>query len=878
VVAGAGGTAVGGNLTQNFHPPAPGADEATLRESYLRCVAQQTGYLALSGVDPAVAGDRNTRLNLEAVYTALLTSSSEGEGARGRAAALPGGEPSRLSALAQLNRHERLVLLGDPGSGKSTFVNFVALCLAGEALGLAGANLELLRSPLPRESEEEESEEEEPEEKKGEPQPWDHGPLLPVRVVLRDLAARGLPAAGEPATAADFWRFVEADLAEKCLAEYAPFLKTELRDRGGLLLLDGLDEVPEAESRREQIKEMVESVVVAFGKCRVLLTSRTYAYQKQEWKLPGFSEAVLAPFDDAQIRRFVERWYEHVAALERMRAEDAAGRAALLQDAIFRSDRILDLARRPLLLTLIASLHAWRGGSLPDGRERLYADAVELLLDFWEKRRVELTARGERVLVQPSLAEFLKVEPQRVREVLEELAFAAHAAQPEQVGTADIAEGDLLAALLDLHPHADLNLLLEYLRDRAGLLVPRGVKVYTFPHRTFQEYLAACWLTRRDDFQERAAHLGREDPGRWREVVLLAGAKAARGAASGLWSLADALCWREPGDAKAGLADAWGAHLAAQALAESADLSQVSGPNQEKLARLRRWLLRLLRDDRFAAVERAIAGTSLASLGDPRPEVMTVAGIEFREVPAGKFWMGSAENDQEAFSTERPRHECDLPYPFRISRYPVTVAQFQEYVQASGRELERPEILREPANRPVTGVTWYEAMEFCAWLTERWREEGRLEPGWEVALPSEAEWEKAARGMDGRVFPWAGEADPERANYDESGVGSPSAVGCFPSGVSPSGCEEMSGNVWEWTLSLWGGPDSYPSEFGYPYDRADGREARDASPETLRVLRGGSFVYYSLYCRCAFRRWYGPTLRNGGLGFRVAAVPFTSGL
>jgi formylglycine-generating enzyme required for sulfatase activity len=745
----------------------------------------------------------------------------------------------QLSALTLLDHHERLVLLGDPGSGKSTFVNFVALCLAGEALKRPQANLKLLRSPLP-----------DAQGEKPKPQPWSHKALLPVRIVLRELAARGLPPPDEKATAKHIWDFLQADLESAGYGECFPVIKKELLARGGLVMLDGLDEVPEAESRREQIRQAVEDFSAGLGKCRLLLTSRTYAYRNQDWKLTGFAEAELAPFSRGQIQSFVRRWYGHVASLGRLDAESAGGRAKLLLRAIFSSERLRELAVRPLLLSLMASLHAWRGGNLPERREELYAATVDLLLHVWESQRVILV-HGQPVVQQPSLAEFLKVGKETVRAALEELACEAHGKQPDARGTADIAEDRLVGRLLHLsrNPEVRPALLIEYLRDRAGLLEPRGVGVYAFPHRTFQEYLAACHLTG-ESFPDRLAGLARADPLRWREVVLLAGAKAARGAKASRWYLAEALCWREPGDSAIEDADIWGALLAGQVVAETFEPEQVAGPHLKKLERLRAWLSHLLGNNRLPAPERALAGRILATLGDPRPEAMTVGDMEFRAVPAGRFWMGE----------DKSRREVDLPYDYRMGRYPVTVAQFREYVQESGNEPGEPDRLRGVANAPVGNVSWYEAVAFCASLTERWRASGRIEPGWSVALPSEVEWEKAARGTDGRKYPWGDRFDPELANTRESGVGGVSTVVCFPGGVSPYGCEEMSGNVWEWTRSL------YSSE---------GSAASERSP---RVLRGGAYFDDASFVRCAVRDWRYPTNRHWYLGFRVVLLPFSSDL
>ena len=136
-----------------------------------------------------------------------------------------------------------------------------------------------------------------------------------------------------------------------------------------------------------------------------------------------------------------------------------------------------------------------------------------------------------------------------------------------------------------------------------------------------------------------------------------------------------------------------------------------------------------------------------------------------------------------------------------------------------------------------------------------------------VRLPSEAEWERAARGTDGRIYPWSGDLDPGRANYAETGIGTTSAVGMFPAGVSPCGALDMAGNVWEWCATKRQG------------NYQDYRDDNDLAGGDARVVRGGSFFYGRRYVRCASRFSRDPLDRYDIIGFRVVlASPWSSGL
>ena len=249
--------------------------------------------------------------------------------------------------------------------------------------------------------------------------------------------------------------------------------------------------------------------------------------------------------------------------------------------------------------------------------------------------------------------------------------------------------------------------------------------------------------------------------------------------------------------------------------------------------------------------------------------------LGFIEIPAGSFRMGSDKSrDPGADEIELPQHDVTLPAYF-IGRYEVTVAQFSACVEDGGYQMVDQRTLEGEPNRPVTVVSCNEALAYGAWLTDklhRWedtpqplarvlRGEG-TQRRWQVTLPSEAEWEKAARGTDGRIYPWGDAADQRKASYDETGIGTTIAVGSFPTGASPDGVEDMSGNVWEWTRSLFR---------EYPYEVGDGRE--DLSGRGPRVVRGGSFHDGEWVVRAANRSRYDPDSRHHDIRFRVVVSP-----
>ncbi len=846
-------------------------DPETALKIYCRVLLASCRHLPLRGVDIGASDPTSgqQRLELAQVYVNLDTKTrksvldrqeEEEKGKREQLVSLDTMKARPLRVLEATIKNPRLVIIGDPGSGKSTFFNFLALCLAAHQIEPQAQWLARLSN-----------------------WPKHEADLVPVMVVLRDFA-RWLPSMTKKAEPRLLWDFICERLAAQNLSFACDALHHKLEHGQALVLLDGLDEISSA-TQRTLMRDATIAFVERYPRLRVLVTCRTRSYQDKGWQLPDMPVFELAPLDKEKINAFIEAWYSELGRLGLVPWYEAAGLAQRLRDALQRSD-LKRLAPNPLLLTVMALVHTHKG-RLPDARALLYEDTVDILLWRWE----QLKSEGDAEL--PRLRQLLQEAGRSdvdLKRALWRLAFIAHdeGGANEGEALADIGELRLEKTLAELHPENSRDWaqhMVEALKLRAGLLLEREREVFTFPHRTFQEYLAGAQLSTYVDFAQQATRLFAAKP-YWREAILLARGRLVNlvGETDKPLALVGELCPQQMIDDDVAWRKAW---LAGEVLLEMG-LNRVNETTLGKdlAERLRRRLVALLRHNAFGILERCRVSDSLNQLGDPRfrAEASYLPYeplLGFIEIPSGTFHMGSdIKDDPDAAEDELPQRELDLP-TFYISRYPVTVAQFRAFVEANGYHPQDEKSLHGLPNHPVVHVTWYEAVAYCEWLTKVLREWTHMpEPlaglmrqkSWRITLPSEAEWEKAARSSDGRIFPWGNEANSKYANYRETGVFKTSAVGSFPDGASPFGCEDMSGNVWEWTRSLWG-KEWQKSEFRYPYKPDNNRENFGAPKEICRVLRGGAFQYSDWDLRCAVRNWGLPDTGSSVVGFRVALLP-----
>lgn len=730
-------------------------------------------------------------------------------------AAGSGAKP--VPVLEILAQQRLAVVIGNPGSGKSALVNQLAWMLSPN--GQPAALPDCLQG------------------------------RTPVRIVLRRVE---IPENAKIGQAAWLWQALEAEIGEalqnnqqagrQASAVLASLQQKLLQAPGGLMLLDGLDEVPAANRRRSLLLQAITALAEAMPEhTRFIVTARPYAYTDPGWQLKQFTPFFLTPFDQEQTAQFIHGWYAAARSRFSLRDSDLRQRIPDLIDQVENRPHLRELARRPLLLTLISTLHAG-GGRLPDDRARLYQDSVDLLLYRW--RREAIT---------DSSGHTLRLEESELLPCLQDLAYSAHLAQQQQGDaehTADISEDALFKAFKPLLKKLGQDDLLAFLQQHTGILIARDQQSFAFPHRSFQEYLAMGWLTGQSAYL--LSPLVCADPFWWREVFLLAVIELKTKPLFAASYVRDILKCGQTATADNGqrLAILGGLALLELNQKDPDDL------NREVVGQL----LALLADaTALNPAERAEAGRVLAGLGDPRSGVGLNAqgwpAIDWVKIPAGKI---SLDENAGAFPVEA----------FYLARHPVTNRQFQSFIEDpqgyanpvwwAGLDAA-PETPSDPgwseANHPRETVSWFEAMAFCAWLSARL--------GYSITLPAEWQWQQAAcSGRASFNYPWGKDYRSGFANINETwgtdgphDLGRTSAVGIYPQGDSEQGGSDLSGNVWEWCLNGYDKP-------------ADTQPGGTFS----RVVRGGSWVLSQGSACASYRNFCPPDSRCSPLGFRVCCV------
>ena len=809
---------------------------------YLEWMQRRSSKLPLAPLDPS--GRDSELIGLNDVFIALDVDKA------GQDKLSDGSDAVYSAASGHLHEQKQLVLLGDPGSGKSTLLRYLALCLCSALLEPEGGWLEKLQWTVrPKNEEERNAFRLSDDEEKGEQRQWQASGLVPVYIHLRDFARHSYEAQDENA----IWQYVSKQLAREGQQEAAAALEMLAAQNRLFFMFDGVDEVPPEERRR------VWGAIDAFqdspyGGNRWAATCRILSFVEEELPRRGLAVATLQKLDQEQIDHFIENWYRALQGKEEMTAAEAENKTSGLQDA--SRGYLHELAQNPMLLTIMAIVQTYEG-TLPHERAMLYQRCVETMLLRWQRDKDKEDKETPSILAQ------LETSQAQLEQLLWRLGWEAHNQVRGQDRAADLPYWDVLKiASEQLGSAGKAELFLEYTEKKAHLLAGSGGKAdrhYTFPHRTFQEYLAACYLESERRPLRRIADLaGEGDP--WREVINLAFGRlmhVKNDRVKAIDIIVDRLLEDELPADEEGWRRLWLTGEACAVIGQEALLEDEEGA--AILPRMREQLVALLENEALTPRQRAEAGDALGALGDPRPGVCTLEP-ELIAIPGGEFIY------QDGTHT--------IEQPFAVARYPVTVAQFAMFVEDGGYEearywggeegagrrwrqsdypnyrgdgpITQPWFWLQPrwhgANRPVVGVSWYEATAYCTWLTEK---SGRT-----YRLPSEEEWERAARHTDGREWAWGNEWEDGIINSREARINRTSSVGAFPRGAAVCGADDLCGNVWEWTASF--------------YDKD-----RDSY-----VVRGGSWVSNPDSARVASRLRYFPNGSFNYFGFRVVAPVF----
>jgi hypothetical protein len=729
---------------------------------YLDALRKETAFIDIRGLQ--VGTGKAYRFPIEDLYIPLTTAADPN--ARGELAVR---EPVRLEDAL---KHPRLVITGDPGAGKTTFLRHIAFKMCDDLLCIKVPGA-AARFPI----------------------------LIRIAELAEHVRACRHRREGPTLAAAPGWlpHWLAARCAEFGWGPDAPFFERKLKSGEAAILLDGLDEAPNR-TEREAMARLLENATRAYDKCRFVVTTRPLAYRGQA-VLADFETANIAPLEPQAIDTFLERW---CGALFSENPASSASHLAELSGALRARAEIRRMARNPVMLTALAVVH-WNERRLPEQRADLYESILIWLARSREQRPDRPTAERCLMLLQ-QLALAMQNAPLG-RAVQVGKGWAADVLAPH---FREVPEPERLQRAQDFMEQEEVD---------SGIIVSRASDV-GFRHLTFQEHLAAKAVAGMKDAAQQELLLtgDRIYKPEWREVVLLLGGVLYRQGlekVDGLISAVLEMLGKRPT-----LADQ--ARCIGVLGAIVSDLRPFNyQPADPRYQQTMDAVLGIFDTGKAYAIEfpvRLEAAEALGQAGDPRLH-------------------------QDNWVTIEGGGPADLK-PFQIARYPVTVEEYRRFVEDEGYQNERwwraggfgenteprewDEQVQHP-NRPVTYVSWYEASAYCAW-------EG-------LRLPSEAQWELAARGLEGREYPWGKEEpDEKRANFDMK-VGYPTPVGLYPAGATPEGAADMAGNVWEWV------------EDWYEKDK-------------VRVLRGGSSDFDSWFLRAALRDRVEPDYRFNFVGFR----------
>jgi hypothetical protein len=655
---------------------------------------------------------------------------------------------SRLDMADLATLRNRLIILGGPGSGKSTFVWHLALCLAGAQI--VSWNREATLDQLGI---------------------WSHGPLIPVYIELkRFVASDQYPTdyAINP-SAETAWRYIEAELNASDLARYAVDLQSDLVQGRAVLILDGLDDVPYDDNklpeRRRQLRALIADLSQTYSHSRIIATSRPSAYER--WELPGFDRIAIGHSQSLVLAK----QQQHMLATQIYQVAGLAPDVAVAKSNAFMSQLVMvdsELIGSPIIMTMLATMFFQSAeGRFPTRRSSLYQQIIRLLLERAMKAKPDIGPLPDiwHNATIDNLFERFAALAYDVQETAE--SNGPKSATPE-------IDKDLLIKHLNPDSERIGFDLVNYLNENLAVLVGSSQNaerdIFRFTHRPFQEYLAAWEIVHRCQQTEPAnsfallRKLIQDNPLAWRAPgLLVADVLLDNRAEADLWSLiSDLLGDNLPTNRAADDPHWWSLWLAAAIVDQQRLLMDIPArPEiQRTCALLRDYILLAESTEALPATERAMCNKLLFNwLGDLQP--ITIVGMQHDGLP-DITWCEVPDSGEWLY--QNVKYE-PVPTFFMATKH-VLDAQFQAFVDASDGFRNplwwaglHPDGLKQqlsgpgaPPNRfgnySRVDVSWYDAMAFCRWLSAKM--------GYDIMLPTELQCKKFYSAFDsaGDIGEW----------------------------------------------------------------------------------------------------------------------------
>ncbi|WP_430412314.1 SUMF1/EgtB/PvdO family nonheme iron enzyme [Kordia sp.] len=761
---------------------------------------------------------------------------------------------ANLEVIAALHLFKRVVLLGSPGSGKSTIAKILA---CSKISNVIDATLSIKYENI---------------------NTWTERDVVPIYTEVKELVSSDLfPQLDERASYNHFLKHLERKITMESDSDVWNYIKEKIQEGKSILIFDGLDEIMVSdkiedalEKRRDQIISLINSLNRTFPDCRIIVTSRPAGYSG--WSLEGFAVLRILPLNSSESLNIIKS----ILMLNVENNKELDSKSNLLLDHL---DRIpTSLRQQPLFVVLLSLLFIKdQRSKLPTGRAALLEHSINLLMQNWSLKNEN----------NKTIEDILNCGKDKVLLLLQIIAYKSlyHEEGDEQESENILINRNIiLDELYEIAPNIVSHKILSFISERTGILSSPAQRKYRFAHRLFAEFLAASYLLTRDNYENQITSLLKTSFQTWKEVIiLLCDILNKNGKKREIWSIIEDLCLSDMETNDKNLV------ISKIIIDQGLKVNEISDkPSLKTIVKeVKNSFYNHNREKKSSQV--LDISKALMNIGDNRFGV----GLDENGIPEFAWCNINYKNgfvglDEELveiikkskseewnFDREIPGYEVDL-FPFQMSYYPVTCKQFNVFLN-KGYTIDKywtkeginwrdnfgstRFFTYDKDSYPQNKISWYEAIAFCNWFSDISEET--------IRLPTEIEWEVAARSGKKTIFPWGNDFNFDNVNTLERGFHELLPVGAFSLELKPKQKYpfDMVGNLWEWCSSVVEIIDG--DLFKYPLDKIAIRENLELGNKYMRSTRGGYYNASLLRSRSSYRGRDIPSIQVERQGFRV---------